>query len=83
MTGLLKRDGSFEYPQNMFWLRNKTFIFSLRTLNEKPDIPLLCLVSILPIFFHTPALYLIKQNSWGLILLKVNLSSSTSLLCIL
>ena len=26
-------DGSFEYPQHMFWLRNKKIIFSLRTLN--------------------------------------------------
>ena len=27
------RDGSFEYPQNMFWLRNKKNNFQLRTLN--------------------------------------------------
>ena len=26
------RDGSFEYPQNMFWLRNKKIIFLVRTL---------------------------------------------------
>ena len=26
-------DGSFEYPQQMFWLRNKKISFSLRTLN--------------------------------------------------
>ena len=26
------RDGSFEYPQNMFWLRNKKINFQLRNL---------------------------------------------------
>ena len=26
-------DGSFEYPQHMFWLRNKKFNFLVRTLN--------------------------------------------------
>ena len=26
-------DGSFEYPQHMFWLENKKNIFLLRTLN--------------------------------------------------
>ena len=26
------RDGSFEYPQHMFWLRNKKNNFQLRTL---------------------------------------------------
>ena len=26
------RDGSFEYPQHMFWLRNKKINFQLRTL---------------------------------------------------
>ena len=26
-------DGSFEYPQHMFWLRNKKIIFLLRTFN--------------------------------------------------
>ena len=26
------RDGSFEYPQRMFWLRNKKIIFLLHTL---------------------------------------------------
>ena len=26
-------DGSFEYPQHMFWLRNKKINFSLHTLN--------------------------------------------------
>ena len=26
------RDGSFEYPQHMFWLRNKKANFQLRTL---------------------------------------------------
>ena len=27
------RDGSFEDPQHLFWLRNKKIRFSLRTLN--------------------------------------------------
>ena len=26
-------DGSFEYPQHMFWLRNKKIVFLLCTLN--------------------------------------------------
>ena len=26
-------DGSFEYPQHLFWLRNKKIIFLLYTLN--------------------------------------------------
>ena len=29
---LSHRDGSFEYPQHMFWLRNKKNNFQLRTL---------------------------------------------------
>ena len=29
-------DGSFEYPQHMFWLRNNKIKFSLRTLNWSP-----------------------------------------------
>ena len=27
-------DGSFEYPQRMFWLRNKKINFLLHTLND-------------------------------------------------
>ena len=39
------RDGSFEYPQHMFWLRNKKTNL-LRTLISGPDIKLyLCLMS--------------------------------------
>ena len=30
------RDGSFEYPQHMFWLRNKKNYFPLRTLIRGP-----------------------------------------------
>ena len=30
------RDGSFEYPQHMFWLRNKKNNFQLRTLIWRP-----------------------------------------------
>ena len=28
------RDGSFEYPQHMFWLRNKIFVYASNELNE-------------------------------------------------
>ena len=31
-------DGSFEYPQQMFWLRNKNNNFQLPTLNWRPVI---------------------------------------------
>ena len=31
------RDGSFEYPQHMFWLRNKKNNFLLRTLIWGPE----------------------------------------------
>ena len=30
-------DGSFEYPQHIFWLRNKKIIFLLRTLNQSTE----------------------------------------------
>ena len=30
------RDGSFEYPQHLFWLRNKKNNFPLRTLIWRP-----------------------------------------------
>ena len=30
-------DGSFEYPQHMFWLRNKKSNFQIRTLVWGPD----------------------------------------------
>ena len=30
---VLKRDGSLEYPQHMFWFRNKKFFFLVCTLN--------------------------------------------------
>ena len=29
-------DGSFEYPQHMFWLRNKNYTFQFRTLTWRP-----------------------------------------------
>ena len=32
------RDGSFEYPQHMFWLRNKKNNFELRTLKWGPNV---------------------------------------------
>ena len=31
------RDGSFEYPQHMFWLRGKKNNFQLSTLIWRPD----------------------------------------------
>ena len=34
---LSHRDGSFEYPQDMFWFRNKKNNFQLRTLTWGPD----------------------------------------------
>ena len=37
-------DGSFEYPQHMFWLRNKKIIFWVRTLTKSLDtMSVLCL----------------------------------------
>ena len=38
------RDGSFEYPQHMFWLRNKKNNFQLPTLIRGPDVILLLLL---------------------------------------
>ena len=35
---LSHRDSSFEYPQHMFWLRNKKNNFQLRTLIWGPDL---------------------------------------------
>ena len=35
---LSHRDGSLEYPQHMFWLRNKKNNFQLRTLIWGPDV---------------------------------------------
>ena len=34
---LSHRDGSFEYPQHMFWMRNKENNFPIRTLIWRPD----------------------------------------------
>ena len=31
-------DGSFEYPQYMFWMRNKENNFPIRTLISRPEI---------------------------------------------
>ena len=31
-------DGSFEYPQHMFWLRNKKKYFSVNHFNERPGV---------------------------------------------
>ena len=38
-------DSSFEYPQHMFWLRNKKVKFSLRTLKTKVLIQLMIIPS--------------------------------------
>ena len=35
--GPSNRDGSFEYPQYMFWMRNKENNFPIRTLVWRPD----------------------------------------------
>ena len=32
------RDGSFEYPQHMFWVRNKEISFPIHTLILRPDV---------------------------------------------
>ena len=37
-------DRSFEYPQHMFWLRNKKISFSIHTFNLSPEIDL-CLIN--------------------------------------
>ena len=37
------RDGSFEYPQHMFWLRNKKINFQLCTLVWGPDMCMMLL----------------------------------------
>ena len=55
------RDGSFEYPQHMFWLRNKKLIFSYAPLSgglPLTFLPLMCevLYHFLPMFLH---LYLV------------------------
>ena len=34
-TVLAQKNGSFEYPQHMFWLRNKKKAFLVRTLKVK------------------------------------------------
>ena len=41
------RDGSFEYPQHMFWLRNKK-LFLLRTINLSPALCLVHTISVSP-----------------------------------
>ena len=42
-----QRDGSFEYPQHMFWLRNKKNSFQLHTLIWRP-VPLYEVVLLSP-----------------------------------
>ena len=32
----LSHEGSFEYPQHMFWFRNEKVIYMLHTLNLSP-----------------------------------------------
>ena len=40
------QDGSFEYPQHMFWLRNKKNNFYLRTLIWGPEFSYLLILLI-------------------------------------
>ena len=51
-SGCLKeqshRDGSFEYPQHMFWLRYKEMKFQLRAFNRTPDMFLFGLILYVP-----------------------------------
>ena len=35
-------DGSFEYPQHVFWMRNKENSFPIRTLIRRPELFMLC-----------------------------------------
>ena len=44
-------NGSFEFPQHMFWLRNKKNNFSLRTLIWEPGI--MIIETRVYIWFHT------------------------------
>ena len=43
------RDGSFEYPQQMFWLSNKNKTFQLHTLIWRPDQVVIEFLSFLPL----------------------------------
>ena len=38
------RDSSFEYPQHMFWMRNKDNSFPIHTLIWRPDCFIACFV---------------------------------------
>ena len=44
---LSHQNGSFEYPQHMFWLRNKKNHFQLHTLIWGPGVVMLWLISIM------------------------------------
>ena len=52
-------DGSFEYPQHMFRLRNKKNNFQLRTLIWRPEDPLHVLIDA-----SSPRTYKSKNNYW-------------------
>ena len=49
------RDGSFEYPQHMFWLRSKKNNFQVCTLIWGPEFALFTLMD----FFHTYIYFLV------------------------
>ena len=78
-------DGSFEYPQHMFWLRNKNNNFQLQTviwrpwfhlrLRTKATTTAVQIISILAVFFFTNKLDCCKLLYFNAIsLLHVNMS---------
>ena len=50
------RDGSYEYPQHMFWLRNKKNNFQLRTLILGPAYTVI--LSLIVLFMPSSALFI-------------------------
>ena len=52
------RDGSFEYPQHMFWLRNKKNNFQLHTFILGPGVPI-PLVQVFIIFYFSTKAYVV------------------------
>ena len=53
------RDGSFDYPQHMFWMRNKENIFPIGTLVWRPEIRLstLCMLGNFACFLPSADLF--------------------------
>ena len=62
MFWVLKRtDGSFEYPQHMFWLKNKKNEFLLCRLNWRPKNVIICLSVALAVYDYR----LLEIPYWG------------------